>query len=873
MSLELITIDIDINDNNDVNININNDNDDININPLDYGIDTTNQSINYVNNQIINNNQLINPFIINLEGGNLKNYPINSIWHYPHVNILTKKSNQLTEKNYNHFFKIVFDLNDLENIIMDDFIKIEKVNTNILNNKYFYNRANIITQDILKYFFKQESFNTSEIFISMIDIPVDLVKSIFAPYNSLDKILTIVRTYNKYNKYVDTNFKNYINNIPTINYWTNNKHCNINITELFTLRDFQSKKKSSFTLICKPNNPDNIADETGDSTSYPQRIKNKDNFCDIGVSIRKDKKGFFPSINDKDYKSIVTNIFKSLDYSNKFKYILSNNLLVSKDYTHTVINNVNVLKMLKPLFEKYPGAYKYSFGYAWLNLYLEETLYTTKSNKNHRHVFDIATASNLPIFPFSMDNLKQNPYIPLLLDDKQINYNNSCLPINSIKNYTGYGISDLETFKQRLNLFITKDVNKDIFNGINWSKFALSGSIIPACLQKLSPLLDVFNKLYEDKNIAFTEFINKYYATSDIDIMCNSKSFYDFLDEGYNVFNIIKNNINANETNSKIETICSFGISVTKEFFIDTLKDFNAKYNLAWSLQDYLNNINDERVKEYLYKIYVEYKIKKIEEFKQNNFITHVLREEITKIIPYDKISLYYVEYDLNSIKYLRETEFVLNRNDFSDITYDTKNNIRVIKFSENFRFKFHFDSINRQIEYFKIGSEDFFNLVGKFHLPCVRAYYQGNNVYMLPSCITALMTGINIEYKYFAGIRNPVEIINKYMQRGYGVVLNAEELRQFNDYNAKLPDDNIFKLKDNQDNSLVGIRNINHKSFNFNNIDNIKYEYMNSQDLQDYYDKYNNLIDALKFTHINKNGDINKCILSYFELYYSSVN
>lgn len=143
----------------------------------------------------------------------------------------------------------------------------------------------------------------------------------------------------------------------------------------------------------------------------------------------------------------------------------------------------------------------------------------------------------------------------------------------------------------------------------------------------------------------------------------------------------------------------------------------------------------------------------------------------------------------------------------------------------------------------------------------------------MLPSCITALMTGINIEYKYFAGIRNPVEIINKYMQRGYGVVLNAEELRQFNDYNAKLPDDNIFKLKDNQDNSLVGIRNINHKSFNFNNIDNIKYEYMNSQDLQDYYDKYNNLIDALKFTHINKNGDINKCILSYFELYYSSVN
>ena len=203
--------------------------------------------------------------------------------------------------------------------------------------------------------------------------------------------------------------------------------------------------------------------------------------------------------------------------------------------------------------------------------------------------------------------------------------------------------------------------------------------------------------------------------------------------------------------------------------------------------------------------------------------------------------------------------DFIINKVEQND-------NIRVIKFSENYRFKFKFNKINREIEYFKIGSEDFFDIVARFHLPCVRAYYQGNNVYMLPSCITAMMTGINIEYKYFAGIRNPVEIINKYMQRGFGIILNTEELRQFKEFNSKLPDDNVCKLIDNIDTSLFGVRNINHKSFQGFTTD---YDYLTDTDMDNYYNK--DIVNPLKFKTINAQGDINPCIKSFFELYYNS--
>jgi hypothetical protein len=57
-----------------------------------------------------------------------------------------------------------------------------------------------------------------------------------------------------------------------------------------------------------------------------------------------------------------------------------------------------------------------------------------------------------------------------------------------------------------------------------------------------------------------------------------------------------------------------------------------------------------------------------------------------------------------------------------------------------------------------------------------VRAYYNGTTLKCLPSYITSMMTQLTTDYKYFSSIRDPIEIVNKYRSRGFGIILNDHE-------------------------------------------------------------------------------------------------
>ena len=107
---------------------------------------------------------------------------------------------------------------------------------------------------------------------------------------------------------------------------------------------------------------------------------------------------------------------------------------------------------------------------------------------------------------------------------------------------------------------------------------------------------------------------------------------------------------------------------------------------------------------------------------------------------------------------------------------------------------------------------------VANFHMPCVRAYYNGSNVYMTPSCISAHMTYMNIDYKYFAGSKDPISIINKYRMRGFGVFLNKDEIDTYIKYCHSIPFwNNMFNInpaKSKSYNNYLGPLNINHKLF-----------------------------------------------------------
>jgi len=96
---------------------------------------------------------------------------------------------------------------------------------------------------------------------------------------------------------------------------------------------------------------------------------------------------------------------------------------------------------------------------------------------------------------------------------------------------------------------------------------------------------------------------------------------------------------------------------------------------------------------------------------------------------------------------------------------------------------------LSRKLEIFSIKEDDFFSVVSTFHFPCVRGIYDGSNVYLMPSCITAFMTLMNIDYKYVCCAKDPIELILKYKDfRGYGIYLNIDEKKSVLKYIMKNP-------------------------------------------------------------------------------------
>jgi hypothetical protein len=73
--------------------------------------------------------------------------------------------------------------------------------------------------------------------------------------------------------------------------------------------------------------------------------------------------------------------------------------------------------------------------------------------------------------------------------------------------------------------------------------------------------------------------------------------------------------------------------------------------------------------------------------------------------------------------------------------------------------------------------------MVKKFHLPCVKMYYDNLRLYILSSCVSALLSGINYQYKWFSCNKVAGDIIVKYCNRGITTILNDEEIKALAEY------------------------------------------------------------------------------------------
>lgn len=833
----------------------------------DIGVDLRDQSVKYIDNTQLAENQIINPFFVSFTGGNVYKER-NKLGMVDSCIAIIMLNNDKTFDDIKRITKKVLTKAQKYNLTGITTVRVPK---SILSNPKYLFRAMLVTDEDLKLFFPTGVYNAQEIVICMFELSKDKVFQYLNLYENknnlqkLDDTLSLIKSIDSTN-HIKLSY-NLIKNINGGTYWTGSFNTKMNVTTIFTERNFQARNNDKIVKITKENlSKLKDTEDLTSSSDYPCNKTVNDRFSDITTFLRNDeKRTFYATICDPNITlDVYDNIYNKLE-TEKEKYLFLINTLISKDYAHLVLTNEKILKENSNLIQKYLGAFKYAIGYAFLTFYFEECIFLNKTTKNHRYVFDINTAQHLPVFPFCNENIKLNPYITLLVHDLQLNLKENCLGVNYIKDYDGYGVTDLQTFKRRLNMFITKNPDKDIFEGLDWNFYGLSGSIIPACLQKRSPLLDVIMKNYNlSEDDAYLRFIDEYYNNSDIDIMCNEQNLIEYLNKAQSTFDLIKKNTESTDADVSFDTIKTMSISITTQFFELTLEEFNKIYQTAWSSKEYYENVNDFRVRSYLYSFYARFKQ------EQNTFIlksnpncveNKFVKDYVTYFSIHD-FTIYLCDESLYDRYNKKETDIILYKSDFHSESVGNDNKI-VMKIGDSIRFKFNFNKIGRTIEFFKSNSKDFFSLAAHFHLPAVRAYYQGDNVYMTPSCVTAMMTGINVEYKYFAGIRDPVDIINKYNRRGYGVILNSIELEQYKKFN------------ESTDRFKVGPKTVYDPIFaNIDTETKKEYEYVKTiQEIKEIYSTLNSVVDVTKFNTISETGKINQLKPTFFDFYYDSMN
>jgi hypothetical protein len=103
-----------------------------------------------------------------------------------------------------------------------------------------------------------------------------------------------------------------------------------------------------------------------------------------------------------------------------------------------------------------------------------------------------------------------------------------------------------------------------------------------------------------------------------------------------------------------------------------------------------------------------------------------------------------------------------------------SRNSINLVKIMTENKYKYRITGLSREVEFFQVNSIP--GVIAKFHLGCVRAYYDGKNVKMFPTFITAAYTGLNCDIRWVSCNKDLRDILLKYYQRGFGFLMNMNE-------------------------------------------------------------------------------------------------
>ncbi len=582
-------------------------------------------------------------------------------------------------------------------------------------------------------------------------------------------------------------------------YWENPSNCKHSSNDKFKERRFNymAEFTSNIDLINSTIMSNKSVEEV--KTNYLNDIIRETNWVDLNIK----SNYYIPKVSNMSNQEIVE-LYKQIP-SDYLKYSFVCNMIVSRRHCHLILNNKEMLEMIAPMISKYETVFKYLIGYAWVCFRNEETIMKTKIKDDERFIFDIDTASKLPVFPFTFKDINLNPYAAVLLDKELINMEKNCMALNMIKNYKKYyGVCDSQEFIRRLKLFVNSNNQMGVLDCIDWNHCVISGSVMTACGMKCNPLLDMC-KANPDTEITDADinlFFLNYYSGSDVDLICNHTSIYDFIECVNKFINDITTKYGKAPT---VENVHTGTIILSDEIIgyeMDGIKKALGENSI--DIEFVKKNFSNQMIKNYFYdKYYVPWKNDILS--KNTTNIGKYTYDEYLKPIPREEFRIYSLSYEIDEMDNTVQDyeKYFYIKDIFTEST--EQSNKLVAKLSESIRFKVSSNHF-KTFEIFKARDENFFSIVSRFHMGFVRAYFNGTTVKCLPSYITSMMLQLSTDYKYFASIRDPVEIVNKYRSRGFGIILNDHEKVHMVYYNG-------FKPKNGKENKWIDVYNINMKN------------------------------------------------------------
>tara|TARA_B110000879_G_C11177357_1_gene516681 strand:- start:136 stop:2637 length:2502 start_codon:yes stop_codon:yes gene_type:complete len=740
-----------------------------------------------------------------IEDGETININISNAYKYfKNVNILCPISN--VEKFYLNEEVSDKDISHIKNNMIIHTIK----GLSILTSKFFMNNAKIFSNKQIKQFRNiGQEFEKNNLVVTILTINYFNLKSFIEMFDKnksiedLHKII-IMSEYFKLDKNhykVMNELSKLLTNLEGAKHWFSFYNTNYNYDYIIKHRTIQEFNKTNTNV----NNYENII--------IPMNKK-------FSISnLEHNGKKVFRVTPEVNFSIEETNIL--------FRYFMTDNNLSSLNKTmiysfllnprlcHLIVNNYSILNSIKETYKDdvvFCQKFKKCIGYAWIRLYNDELIKEIYITKNDNIVIDINNASLLPSYSIESTQLKLNPYFPLLVSDKVLNTKNNILSLQATKEMN---ICNINQFQRQMNIFITGKPYINIFENIDLvsRNVVICGSILPACAILNHPALMKFdnnvlphNEDEERIDALLRRFFAEYYSKSDIDIMISDCTHFEFCKIANDIFNDLLLNFcrffrDAEPQLFKLKKVKSIGLFITTDY----LEENDFTIDMIEKLKKFINTNDNENI----YNM--------VKECISNDY-NNIIKDEYDLLSEEDKkyCDNFMEDFKLE-LKELKDNEIIVEFNTkIVDKLFTSTN--QKSKLYINTKYYITSPFINHDIEIFRNKNKDPFSLISKFHLNCVRGYYDGISVKLLPSCVSALKTLVNMDFKYFAGKRNPYQIINKYRMRGIGTILNKKEINAYKEYISSSKWNKLYKSCNNKQctscNKITGFMNLDNSLF-----------------------------------------------------------